>query len=149
LAEGGALVIWSRLITSKVIEDSPWVRMSCTKRDRGYPQIKVSLSRAVVEWLGVEEGQMLDVLRGYDDHAGWIRLTPGADGYVLTSYNQSCGALAVKFSGRHLGIRDSHRQTHVSGDSVVLGRDGIVPVVSVELPEWAYQPISEDEEMAP
>jgi hypothetical protein len=128
---------WKRLLTNGVVENTPWATIACTRRDRGYPQIKVAISPAVAAWLGVKCGMMVDVLIGGGDHEGWIRLTKGSDGYVLTDINQSRGALAIKFSGRHIGVRGSHKKTYLTGDKVVCDQNGTAPHVSIELPRWA------------
>lgn len=127
---------WRTLEVNNVVEDGPWVKIGCTNRNGGYPQMKLALSPACLSYLWVDEGRQVQLHLGSGDHAGWLSVTAGSPGLTLTAKNQQAGSLAVKFSGRHLGVREKHATTRLDGECVVLGRLAGAPVVSIELPAW-------------
>ena len=128
---------WKRVDVNHNPEGTPWVKMGCHGRAGGYAQVKVTLSRTYAEHLGISPGDKLELYRGTDDHAGWIGLVKGAEGFVVTDYRQGHGTLSFRCSSRWLGVEGRHPTVKIEGDSVVVDRwPEAGPLLYVELPAW-------------
>jgi hypothetical protein len=123
---------WEIIDVNSNPEGAPWVRVGCSGVKAR--QVQFTMSRSVVRHLGAEDGTKLEVLRGYDDHDGWVCIVRGPDGFMATARNMGKGNLALRMSARHLGVTERHSSVKVDGESLVFADGGCV---YVELPDWA------------
>ena len=126
---------WERIDFSRNGEGVPWVRVGVEKRKNEYPRMRFVMSRSVVKHMGIEAGNIVDVIRGFGEHDGWACLRRGRHGVTCTDRNMGRGNLAVFVSGRHFGVdrMPVNKSVKVTGDGVVLVNGG---QVYVELPRW-------------
>lgn len=127
---------WSRVDVNHNPEGRPWVKIGCHGRRSGYEQIKITLSRSMVRSLGLKPGDKVELYRGTDEHAGWVGLCKGPNGFTSTDYRQGNGNLAIRCSARFLEVTGIHSTTKIDCDSVVSGELNGMPCLYIGLPAW-------------
>ena len=129
---------WEQVDFSRHGEGAPWVRVGFERRKNEYPRARIVLSRSVVQHMGIESGNIVDVIRGFGEHDGWVCLRRGRNGVTCTDRNMGRGNLVVFISARHLGIDSmpGNRSEKIAGEGLVLVKGGDV---YVELPRWVHE----------
>jgi hypothetical protein len=90
----------------------------------------------MVRSLGLKSGDKVELYRGTDEHAGWIGLCKGAEGFTSTDYRQGNGNLSIRCSARFFAVTGMHSTTKIDCDSAVISDIDGVPCLYLELPAW-------------
>lgn len=135
---------WELVEANSNAEGTPWVSIGVHAKS-GSGQVKITMSKSVVKYLGAKSGQKVVMYEGVDDHAGWVEIALARSeyankvGYILSNRKTSRGNLGFRFSARRLGLVASKTKKITTDDlELVLTDDRGFPVIQLEIPKHMF-----------
>lgn len=130
---------WKIIPANSVAERAPWVSIGVHNKNHGL-QAKISMSATIVEHLGVENGDKVMVLRGFDEHEGWIQIEKSPrlydHGMTLTNRKAAKGNLSFRVNAAHFNLK-YHKTVKITvkDAALLLTKIDGIPVIQFEIPE--------------
>ena len=135
---------WELVEANSNAEGTPWVSIGVHAKSGG-GQVKITMSKTVVNYLGVKEGQKVVMYEGKGDHSGWVEIARAINehakkvGYMLSNRKTSKGNLAFRFSARRLNLEAAKTRKITTDDAaLVLTEDRGFPTIQLEIPEQMF-----------
>ena len=101
------------------------------------PSITITFARDLFNHLGANDGDMIALELGKDDHAGWLRMRRSTNGQGLTLQSRRPTSAVIRLAGHHFDITEPHRSERIPREGIIRDIDEHGPWVAVELPTWA------------
>ena len=130
---------WRTIHANTNVEGHPWIKIGVHSRS-GYEQVKLTMSRTIVDHLGVKTGEKVMVRWGQGDHYGWIQIQPSPPwydrGFMLTNRKTAAGNLSFRSAAGHFDLKH-HPTVKVTTDGagLIMTEEEGINVVQLEIPE--------------
>lgn len=127
---------WHPIRRNENGEGTPFVRLGSTRRKEGnaYAQMFLTISVSIAQFLGLREGDRVKIDLGQLADQGLARISKGKE-QKATRFGHR-GSIRVRFSGRHLGVKDSNPPTDLKYNAE---RGASGTSIMFPLPAWARQ----------
>jgi hypothetical protein len=131
---------WNCVNANQNVEGKPWVSIGVSRKGK-YAQTKIVMSKSIVAYLGVQDGEKIMLRRGEGDHEGWIQIQKAPRwfdrGFTLTNRKTAAGNLSFRVAAGHLGMIPHPTQKITTDNASVVLTDSpeeCVPCIQIEIP---------------
>ena len=124
---------WKPIKRNAIGEGVPSVKVGASVRSpkSHYAQMVLHISATLARHIQVRSGDRIELQIGTLGDAGWMKIAKGQEQRARAHGHE--GAIQVRFSGRRLGVEESHSRETVKYKTGTNSR----PYLLFMLPKWA------------
>jgi ribosomal protein L35AE/L33A len=124
---------WNTIKRNSIGEGVPSVKVGAVLREKHttFSQVTLLLSKSIAQHIQVRGGDRIELAIGTLADKGWMRVMKGNEQLARAHGHE--GAVQIRFSGRRLGVMESHKIEAVKYKTGTNSK----PYVLFMLPKWA------------